>query len=417
MAKTVVGSFDSYGEAQQVVQALQQIGIPADDVSIVARDQDAAGTHASDARSTGAATASGAGKGAAAGGVLGGAAGLVAGLAGLAIPGIGPVIAAGPIAAALTGAGIGAVAGGLIGGLTSQGVSEEDAGYYAEAVRRGGALVTVRASDELAERAAEIMERHNALDVQDRAESWRKSGWTGFDATARPLADDEVKHEREQVLPVVEEQLKVGKREVERGGVRVYTHMSEEPVEQQVTLREEHAHVERRPANRPATTADLQAFQEGTVEVRERREEPVVTKEARVVEEVVVGKHTTQRTETIRDRVRHTEVEVDQRDGGLDSPGQYEEAYRNHFATSYARSGAPFEDYLPAYRYGHGLSTNQRYRSGEWASIEPDAKRDWERANPNRPWNAVKDAVRSGWERASDAVERAIPGDSDRDGR
>jgi uncharacterized protein (TIGR02271 family) len=417
MAKTVVGSFDSYGEAQQVVQALHQIGIAADDISIVARDRDQVGTQMSDARSTGNAAASGAGKGAAAGGVLGGAAGLVAGLAGLAIPGIGPVIAAGPIAAALTGAGIGAVAGGLIGGLTSQGVSEEDAGYYAEAVRRGGALVTVRASDDVAERAAEIMERHNAHDVENRAEMWRKSGWTGFDPTARPLADDEVGQEGEQVLPVVEEELKVGKREVERGGVRVYTHVSEEPVEQQVTLREEHAHVERRPANRPATTADLQAFQEGSIEVRERREEAVVSKEARVVEEVVVGKHTTERTETIRDRVRRTDVEVDQRDGSLDSTRQYEEAYRNHFTSSYGKSSATFEDYLPAYRYGHGLSTDQQYRRGEWASIEPNAMRGWERENPSRPWSAVKDAVRNGWERASDSVERVIPGDSDRDGR
>ena len=414
MAKTVVGSFDSYDEARQVVEALHQIGIPRDDISIVARNEE----NGDVATTTGAGTtASGAGKGAVAGGVLGGAAGLAVGLAGLAIPGIGPVIAAGPIAAALTGAGIGAVAGGLIGALTSQGVSEEDAGYYAEAVRRGGALVTVRASDDIAERAAQIMEQHNAHDVEGRAETWRKSGWTGFDTQARPLANDQVRQERERVVPIVQEELKVGKREVERRGPRVYTRMAEQPVEQQVTLREERTHVERRPANRPATQADMQAFEEGTIEVRERREEPVVRKEARVVEEVVIGKHMSERSETIRDTVRHTEVEIDQRDGALDSSVPDDDAYRRHFSTAYARSGANFDDYLPAYRYGQGLSTNERYRSGDWSSIEADARRGWESANPNRPWNAFRDAVRNGWERAGDAVERAMPGDADGDGR
>ena len=129
--------------------------------------------------------ASNAAAGAVTGGVVGGAAGLAASLAGLAIPGIGPIIAAGPIVSLLTGAGVGAVAGGLIGGLTDLGVSPGDAEYYAEAVRRGGALVTVRADDARAERAAEIMRAHGAVDIERRAEQWRERGWTGFDPDAR----------------------------------------------------------------------------------------------------------------------------------------------------------------------------------------------------------------------------------------
>ena len=128
--------------------------------------------------------ASNAAAGAVTGGVVGGAAGLAASLAGLAIPGIGPIIAAGPIVSLLTGAGVGAVAGGLIGGLTDMGVSQSDAEYYAEAVRRGGALVTVRADDARAERAAEIMRAHGVVDIERRAEQWRERGWTGFDADA-----------------------------------------------------------------------------------------------------------------------------------------------------------------------------------------------------------------------------------------
>jgi hypothetical protein len=139
---------------------------------------------------------SGAAAGAVTGGVVGGAAGLAASLMGLAIPGIGPIIAAGPIVATLTGAGVGAVAGGLIGGLTDMGVSRPDAEYYAEQVRRGGALVTVRADDARAERAADIMRAHGAIDIERRAEQWRAHGWTGFDESAAPYTAEDIDRER-----------------------------------------------------------------------------------------------------------------------------------------------------------------------------------------------------------------------------
>ena len=135
--------------------------------------------------------------GAVTGGVVGGAAGLAASLMGLAIPGVGPIIAAGPIVSLLTGAGVGAVAGGLIGGLTDMGVSRPDAEYYAEAVRRGGALVTVRADDARAERAAEIMRSHGAIDIERRAEKWRERGWTGFDEKAQPYTPADLDRDRD----------------------------------------------------------------------------------------------------------------------------------------------------------------------------------------------------------------------------
>ena len=113
-------------------------------------------------------------------------------------------------------------------------------------------------------------------------------------------------------IPVVEEELAVGKRAVEGGGVRVRTEVEERPVEEKVRLREEHVRVERRPVDRPASEADIaRARQAGTIEVREKSEQPVVQKQARVVEEVVVGKEATERTETVRDTVRRTDVEVE----------------------------------------------------------------------------------------------------------
>jgi hypothetical protein len=109
---------------------------------------------------------------------------------------IGPVLAAGPIAAALTGAGIGAAAGGLIGALTESGVPEEDARYYAEGVRRGDVLVTVKTDDVHAERAAEILDHDGAVDIDQRVTGWRSRGWTGYDETAQPYDEEQLRRER-----------------------------------------------------------------------------------------------------------------------------------------------------------------------------------------------------------------------------
>jgi hypothetical protein len=200
MIKTVIGSFDTIEEAERVVRALREAGFLENDMSIVASNvsQELASdalqrpppaTVAEDA-ATGAAT------GVVAGGALGGAAGLTASLLGLAIPGIGAILAAGPIAAALLGAGAGAVAGGLIGGLVDLGVSETDAEYYAEAVRRGGALVTVRTDVSRTEEAERIMRELGAIDIEERVARWRSTGWKGYNPKDPPWTHDEIERAR-----------------------------------------------------------------------------------------------------------------------------------------------------------------------------------------------------------------------------
>ena len=193
MVKTIVGSFDSFNDAHQVANDLRAAGFLDSDISIVANN--AAGEYREDTRVTtdnGSATA----KGAVTGAVVGGGAGLAASLAGLAIPGIGPIIAAGPIVATLAGAGTGAVAGGLIGGLVDLGVPENDAQYYAESVRRGGALVTVRADESRADEVAAILRERGAVDIEGRVERWRESGWERFDQEAQPYTVDEIRRDR-----------------------------------------------------------------------------------------------------------------------------------------------------------------------------------------------------------------------------
>jgi uncharacterized protein (TIGR02271 family) len=197
----------------------------------------------------------------------------------------------------------------------------EESGRYAEALRRGSAVVVLDASDEAsANRAKTILEQlGGAVDMDERAAQWQTEGWTAYGTGAavdRRLAEsDEVRSrsgtEAKTVVPVVEEQVKVGKREVQGGGVRVIQRVTQTPIRELVRLREERAVVERRPADRPATESDFKDLDGRTVEVRERVEEPVVSKTAKVVEEVVVGKDVRERTETVSDTVRKAQVQVE----------------------------------------------------------------------------------------------------------
>jgi len=177
--KTIVGMYDHLTDARQVVQDLVNAGIERAHISLVAGDNE--GRYATDLNREGNNGDTIAG-GAATGAVVGGLGGLLLGLGALAIPGIGPVIAAGPIVATLVGAGVGAAVGGLVGALVAAGVPEEQAGYYAEGVRRGNTLVTAEVTEERVDEVVRIMERYHPIDIDERATSWQREGWTGFDA-------------------------------------------------------------------------------------------------------------------------------------------------------------------------------------------------------------------------------------------
>jgi uncharacterized protein (TIGR02271 family) len=174
------------------------------------------------------------------------------------------------------------------------GVDHEDLPYYHEGLRRGGTLLTVQTDESRENEVAGIFADYNAIDIDTRAKEWSSAGW----------APDE-----QMAIPVVEEELKIGKRLIRRGGVRVYTSITETPVEEPVTLREEHVEVTRRPVDRAATASDMNAV-ETPIEITETAEEPVVSKQAKVVEEVVVQKGATERTQTVKDTVRRKDVDV-----------------------------------------------------------------------------------------------------------
>ena len=244
----------------------------------------------------------------------------------------------------------------LIDDLENAGVPRSDAHAYAEGVRRGGSVVAVECDDDEVERVIDILDDDGLLDLDEQQTTWRSEGWqghgaatsggmtgglgaaaaglagslTGSSGTSRTdmgAGDDvtgspDITRARtdtagvstgDEVIPIAEEELHVGKRQVGQGRVRIQSRVVERPVEEQVTLREERVDVERRPVSGTTQAGTLggDPFQERTIEVEERREEAVVSKDARVVEEVVVRKDVQQRTETVSDTVRRTEVDVE----------------------------------------------------------------------------------------------------------
>lgn len=174
------------------------------------------------------------------------------------------------------------------------GVDHEDLPYYHEGLRRGGTLLTVHTDESRENEVAGIFADYNAVDIDTRAQEWQNAGWSP---------------DKQMAIPVVEEEFKVGKRRIRRGGVRVYSSVTEKPIEESVTLREEHVEVTRRPVDRAATASDMEAT-DTPIEFTETAEEPVVSKQAKVVEEVVVQKAAEERTETVKDTVRRKDVDV-----------------------------------------------------------------------------------------------------------
>ena len=199
MTATISRLYDNYSDAQKAVKALEGAGVAHSDISIVANNSDnwyTGGAKVDRDRDGVDDRAEGAGKGAGVGAGLGGAAGLLAGLGLLAIPGLGPVVAAGWLAATVVGAAAGAATGGIVGALTEAGISKDEAPAYAEGVRRGGTLVTARVPDADKARFEGILNQ-SSVNITERRAAWQKTGWTTFDPASKPYDAEQVRKERQ----------------------------------------------------------------------------------------------------------------------------------------------------------------------------------------------------------------------------
>ncbi|WP_018261849.1 YsnF/AvaK domain-containing protein [Methylobacterium sp. WSM2598] len=236
--------------------------------------------------------------------------------------------------------------GGFWASLKDIFMPDEDRYAYAEGMSRGGTMVIVTAEPGDASRIADVLEGAGAVHMDEREAAWRREGWTGYSAassgtaattgtaasasmaTAGPAATARggtvatgTTAGRDETIPVAEERLRVGKRVAEAGRVRVRSYVVETPVQEQVALREERVHLERRPVDRAPTQADERLFAERTIEAAERAEEAVVSKDVRVKEEIGLRKDVEQRTETVTDKVRRTEVEIEDERGKVTRTG------------------------------------------------------------------------------------------------
>ncbi|MBP8002954.1 MAG: hypothetical protein KA314_17170 [Chloroflexi bacterium] len=424
--KTVVGLYDELTNAHDTVNDLVTAGFDRNNISLVSGDRDNSYATGTETEMTTDTTTANAMAGALTGGAIGGMAGMLVGLGALAIPGLGPVIAAGPIVAGLTGAGIGAAAGGLLGALIGWGIPEEHATYYAEGVRRGSTLVALKVDESQVEEAVEIMDRHNPVDIERRSEYWRASGWTGYDPHASGYTSDQIASERENYNSYPYDD---------------YTTFSPTFQRHYETSFADRGHDYNwyEPAYRYGYDLAL------TDRYRDYDEWDEIEAEARGgwsrTEHAVNGTW-----EEFKDSVRHAWEEVkdaldmdDDDDGVMDiteddtdtandnyvgssswrgarvhsdsyatdnNGGSYntdDHHFRQHYDTYFTNSRYGYNEYLPAYRYGYDLANYAPYRGRGWNEIEPEVHKRWEETNQGT-WEDVKDAVRHGWNQVKEAV-------------
>lgn len=294
------------------------------------------------------------------------------------------------------------------------------ASRYEGALARGQHVVTLSA-DSLpdVERAADVVEAFGPVDIDEHSEgvatpgalltgAGSRQGTTQGAALSSQSAAGQLQGgasgaslqrdtSTSATIPVVEEQLRVGKREVQRGGMRIFSRIVETPVHETIGLREEHVDVQRRKVDQPISPSDAAAFKEQTIEMRESAEEAVVEKSARITEEVSIGKQVSERQQQIDDTVRHTEVDVERLGTSM---GDDERYYREHFKLTYGASGGAYDDYAPAYLYGSQIAGSGRYAGRRWEEIEPELRTDWEKRHGGvSTWEKMKSAVRHGWDR------------------
>lgn len=193
---------------------------------------------------------------------------------------------------------------------------ESHSSHYTEAVRRGHAVLSVEADENRVNDVCALLNRAGAIDLDTKVAEWQSQGYSGYGASALSQRTSDMSQntdmsKRSTSIPVVEEELEVGKRTINKGAVRVHSRTVETPVSETIRLKEQHARIERHATDRPATEADMKAFEDGSIKIQETEEKAVVSKTARVKEEVEVEAEEFENTETIQDTVRHNEIEVE----------------------------------------------------------------------------------------------------------
>ncbi len=228
---------------------------------------------------------------------------------------------------------------GFMASLKRMFLPDEDQHTYAEGLRRGGYLLSVNTDEANYNKVLDILDVDGSVDMEERETAWKQEGWKGYDAPAASLAAGTVaapdtatvrrttvtaeapsrpiaaapamsNASQDDTVSLYEERLKVGKRDVSHGRVRLRSYVVETPVSEQVSLHSETVHVDRRTVDRPVSATDAM-FLDRVIEVDDHAEEAVVAKDVRLKEEISLRKDVEDRVQTVTDTVRRTEVEID----------------------------------------------------------------------------------------------------------
>lgn len=405
MTRTVIALYDNMNDANSAIRELVDNNFKRDDISMMAGDQSGEygrtlGDRKDENRPVDATTSGasgGAGVGASVGAAVGGIGGILVGLGALVIPGIGPVIAAGPLAAGLAGlagAGAGAlaggVAGGLIGALVDVGVPEETAKYYTEGVRRGGLLVSVRTDDTMSGQAVSIMNRYNPIDINNRVETWRSQGWNGT------TQENTTENDRGQQPINMPQSTDTPRDVVDRGGMH--------PLEEQYGVEQ----------NIPTTGDRDRTYGSGgsptglNSQVNDVRGEDTQMSGLTGRDYQNTGYQGEMRpTGTDYDSTNlgsnyGAEDQYRQGQGKFQQYDYYDTGFNRHFSDNYGSSYS-YDQYRPVYRYGYDLATDPRYSNRHWEDIEPEARNYWDERQPGT-WDRIKDSVRYAWDEVKKPV-------------
>ncbi len=414
MTRTVVALYDNFHEANDAVRELVDRGFRRENISFMANDQTGEYGQALQGTNVDTYTAAeantGAGVGAGIGAAVGGLAGVLIGLGALAIPGVGPVLAAGPLAtvlAGLAGAGAGAVAGGVLGALVDMGIPEETAGYYAEGVRRGGTLVTVQVEDFMTDKAVDILNRHNPIDLNERVSTWRQSGWSGYQE-GEPAATGGMTQE---------DRIPMWARDYNRYDANFRNHYNTTPYAQTSSYEDYQPayrygyELARNPKYQGRTWNDLEPEARQNWSANHEGAWDKFKDEVKYAWNDITGQgqHDTSAADSMAATGASNIQTFDVTDSRTTGMGKrdymdFDNNFREHFAASpYARNYS-YTDYQPAYRYGYDLAYNPRYQGRTWADFEPEAQRSWESQGHEGTWSQVKDAVQYAWQQAKQAV-------------
>lgn len=420
--RTVVGMYDQFEEAQNAVQALNEAGFDRNMINLIARDVTGEYSRELDRNSN--ESASGTATGAGIGAVLGGLGGLLVGLGALAIPGIGPVIAAGPILTTLAGAGVGAVAGGLIGALVDMGIPEEHAQFYAEGVRRGGSLVVIRTTDDQAEKARQVLNRYHPVDIEERSQAWQEKPQRGVgeNVTSTPVSNFNrgtvpvtgSSSEHEDVRDTGDFDRKEDKDlnpDWNPYGRQTWDRKPLDPDEEHHTSPTNETDTGWQPMGMAGAGSgtDMPEHQSHGTNIpvtggAERRRDDNLSGE------FSSGDWNSTDDDLPTDRINpNPNIPVtggyrEPQGMGISSPdleewNSFDREFMDDYSQRYGSRGMNYEDMRPAYRYGYDLAYNRQYMDYDWNRLEPYARQDWERGGFSGAWEDVKDAVRNAWDK------------------